>query len=132
LHGFALAAEKIVGSGLDGDGRRRWWNAALSRGVALLVVWVGWVFFRSNDFSVAILILKKMFLGSVGVSWAHPFALLVLGLLAAQHIAVALGWSADEQLQPDRWYTPVILFFMLGLAILFYPKGFTPFIYFQF
>ena len=35
-------------------------------------------------------------------------------------------------LQADSVWTPALLFSMLWIVVLFYPRGFQPFIYFQF
>ncbi len=107
------------------------WNGC-SWLLTMLLVLVAWVFFRANDLDKAYHILASMFTLAGGVPWAHPFVLLALGLLTLQHLAALQGWRGEEVLAADRWYTPLILFFMLGLAILFYPKGFAPFVYFQF
>ena len=44
----------------------------------------------------------------------------------------AFGVQQRFELTHDRFITPIILMTMFALSILFYPEGFTPFIYFQF
>lgn len=132
LHGAALTVHKIWmesgRSSAEASLPRRFFSWMLT----MLVVWVAWVFFRANDFGLSLVILRKMFTLEDGVSWYHPFALFAIAMLVVQHGAARLGWHADRLLPANAWYTPVILFFMLGLSILFYPKDFAPFVYFRF
>jgi alkyl hydroperoxide reductase subunit AhpC len=44
----------------------------------------------------------------------------------------ATGRWEFHRLPLHAWYTPFALFSMLWLVLMFYPKGFTPFIYSQF
>lgn len=132
LHGVALASHKFW---MEYSRPQRSFSlpmTVLNWAATMLVVWVAWVFFRANDFAKSVMILRKMFTMEAGVQWAHPFTLFALGLLVLQHGAACLGWNAEKTLRGDRWFTPVILFLMLGFAIIFYPKEFTPFVYFQF
>lgn len=132
LHGVGLASHKLY---MELRGTRtpaRLPGVLLSWLATMTLVLVAWVFFRANNMDKALGILTSMFTLADGVAWAHPFVLLALSLLALQHLAACWGWRGEAALTADRWYTPVILFFLLGLAILFYPKGFAPFVYFQF
>ncbi len=101
-------------------------------GLTMTVVLTGWVFFRAQDFSQAMLILQKMFLLGEGVSWMHPFVLFILILTVLVHVIHDLNITKLHMLPVNAWYTPAILFCLIWLVVLFYPKGFQPFIYFQF
>lgn len=101
--------------------------------VTMLIVLVGWVFFRAGSFEQAWIILKKMFILGAGVHWIHPFVLAAVLAVAIQHLL--MFWPkrpAWIDLPVTHWITPAALVLLFGLSILFYPTGFTPFIYFQF
>lgn len=134
LHGVALALHKIWLNRRDPSAeiKTTWLGAWLGWVLTMLVVLVSWVFFRANDFGLAGMMLQRMFTLSPGVVYFHPFALFAIGLMAAQHLVVAAGWGDRLELKENRWWTPVVLFTMIGLVVLYYPTGFKPFIYFQF
>jgi alginate O-acetyltransferase complex protein AlgI len=133
-HGLALAAQRGIAArlgGPPGDGRRRL-RAAAGWAVTMLVVLVGWVLFRAESFAQALLVLRQMFAPAPGVAWPHPFALLAVALVAGGHV-LQVRWPGRDRLLPAAaWTTPVILFLLLWLAAAFPPRGFNPFIYFQF
>lgn len=133
LHGVALAVHKVWQDAIGNElpKHNRLLNLVSWFGT-LLVVMVGWVFFRSKDFSTAGVILRKMATGADGVTYFHPFAVLALLLMSVPHLIAAFGAERRFELRHDRLLTPVILLTMLSLSFLFYPKGFAPFIYFQF
>ena len=98
----------------------------------LLTVVVGWVFFRARDFEHAGLLLEKMFYPQGGVIWYYPFVLFVLAFCILIHLEELSHWQDFHRLPITAWYTPVTLFTMIWLCVIFYPKGFNPFIYAQF
>ncbi len=104
----------------------------LSWATTMMVVVVGWVFFRAIDFAHATTILEKMFTFGAGVSWMHPFVLFVLFGTFLIHILYDFKLTRLHLLPINAWYTPAIVLCFVWLVILFYPKGFQPFIYFQF
>lgn len=132
LMGIGLAVHKFWMEGRECEQAQHGIRAMWSWGFTMLLVGISWVFFRSNDFEIALIILRKMFTGEDGVRWIHPFVVFALALLAGQHVLVLFGWNAERLLDRTRWYTPMILSMLLGFSILFHPKGFTPFVYFQF
>lgn len=137
LHGAALVVNKWIstrtaGLELSGFGRRM---AGLGGWVmTMLVVTVAWVFFRSGHggFGEALRILDRMFVHPDGVSWYHPFSIFALTLMVLAHALHAAGLGRWRTLPATRWYTPVALFLLLWLVIVFSTPGFQPFIYFQF
>lgn len=136
LHGVALAVNRRWiewrGQRME-SGSGAVFRAWAGRLATLLVVLIGWVFFRSGTFAQASLILGKMFTMDDGFRWIHPFAFAVVLGVILQH--VLLAWPrrpAWINLPSSHWVTPGALVFLLGLSILFYPTGFAPFIYFQF
>jgi hypothetical protein len=91
------------------------------------------VFFRSGTFDQAGVILGKMFVSGVGYRWVNPFACAVVLAVTIQH--VLLAWPSRPSwmnFPTSHWITPAVLLFLIGLSVLFYPVGFSPFIYFQF
>lgn len=138
-HGAALALDRLI-SGRDtgrpprpGTGR----STAFLRTLAgwtltMIVVLVGWVFFRSPDVHTALSIIGRMATFPDGISWLHPFALGVVLAVAAYHTLLAMGKGSWFELKPGTFRTPVVLFTLIWLVIAYYPREFQPFIYFQF
>ncbi len=125
-------------------GLHRWWSRdrrggqgwRLPRPLAwlatLLMAVVGWVLFRAPDFATAAAALRAMFLGASGLRWLPPYLWLGLAVIVLGHGVKASRWGRWLELPPRRLSTPVALFLLLWLVLLFYPRGITPFIYFQF
>jgi alginate O-acetyltransferase complex protein AlgI len=135
LHGVALAIDKWAGPKIylpERRGIKRSVEKAAGWLVTMLIVNVAWVLFRSQSFEQALLVLRQMFWIPAGFSWHPPFALLALGVVALLEMIHASRYRNLLTLPADRWYTPVVLFSLLWLVIIFYPKEFAPFIYFQF
>jgi len=134
LHGSALVAEK----GWRARGERAaektlsGISAFLGWAGTMLIVLTGWVFFRAQSFSEAFLILRQMFGLRMGLAWYHPFTVGILGLMIVIHILFRAGLASWEKLSPERLLTPVVLFSMWSLILVFPPQGFSPFVYFQF
>ncbi len=133
LHGAALAVEKFIAS--LGFSQKESYGTArkiLEWGLTFIIVLITWVFFRSQTFTGAILTLRQMFVPIQGITWYHPFAIGAILMMALLHIVNALGKKKSLVLKYKYLKTPVILFTMILLVIIFHPKGFNPFIYFQF
>jgi len=134
-HGGALAIQRRFAEGRTdrGPSGPSWLRSAAGWALTMLVVMVGWVFFRSRTFGDVWTMLSRIGTLAHGVTWLHPFALFAVGGLALHHCAaqseVLRGRLA---LRHDTVWTPALLFSMLWLVIVFYPRGFQPFIYFQF
>jgi alginate O-acetyltransferase complex protein AlgI len=97
-----------------------------------LVVLIGWVIFRSDGLASSAVIIGKMFYPVSGVAWYHPFAIFIIAATILIHVLKHYEMSLIYCLPLTRWYTPAMLFSMLWLVIIFYPREFNPFIYFQF
>lgn len=139
LHGLALAVYRRLGAPLGPRDISREEERPPSRlakllgwAMTMLVVLVAWVLFRAPTFGDALAMLHQMFWPSAGISWLHPFSIGALIFMILTHLLHLTRWGSAKMLPPDRWYTPVILFTLLWLVIIFYPEGFQPFIYFQF
>jgi alginate O-acetyltransferase complex protein AlgI len=138
-HGIALALDRL----LTGKDRGRSPHALTQRVAGFLrslsgwvltmvIVLVGWVFFRSPDLDTALSILGRMATLADGIAWHHPFAIGVVLLVAGYHSLLAAGKSSWLELRHDTVRGPAILFTLIWLVIAFYPREFQPFIYFQF
>lgn len=133
-HGAALAIDKRFNISKKVFVARRP-AKFLGWAMTMMIVMVGWVFFRAPSFECAWLCLSRMFdfaHFSEGFHWISLRAILCLPILFAFHILSVTRWSHYVDLQPKRWSTPIILFFLIYLVLLFRPSGFTPFVYFQF
>lgn len=126
-HGAGLAVERALREG--GHHVRGIGGWALT----MLVVSVGWVFFRAPDFGVARRMLEAMFgVDSAGLAWWHPFTLGALMAVAAWHVALGTRLRELRQMSAHSWWTPLWLFLLLGLCLVFPPREPNPFVYFQF
>jgi alginate O-acetyltransferase complex protein AlgI len=134
-HGAGLALDKLrmeLGGRRTGDPAPVWESLLGWAGTFLFVI-VGWVFFRSQDFVTATVVLRKMaFLEPAGSHWFRVQAAVVLVAAVGLHLAVL--WRRERELlldlrQPLAWTAAVIA---LLLVILFSPFSTNPFIYFQF
>ncbi|MDF1852690.1 MAG: MBOAT family protein [Verrucomicrobiales bacterium] len=138
LHGGALAIDRWLRERFGGEPRarhaprKRPLHGGLGWGITLVVVLVGWTFFRAADIGSAWNMLGRMFTFADGLAWYSPFALSVIGAVAGYHGLIALGIRPVEWLKANTVFGPSVLFLMLWLVIAFFPRGFQPFIYFQF
>jgi len=134
IHGVILAIERWFGKHFSLAGSPR----VIKMAYTLLIVLVGWVFFRAESFEVAVHYLKVMF----GSAEVHSTALLLqFELLTGYNLfQFAVGLFAV-------WFMPniqtilqrfvlwkavlAILLFVAAVAMMF-TRGFSPFLYFQF
>lgn len=138
-HGIALALDRLLTGKDHGRAARPltrrlpgFLRSLFGWALTMVIVLVGWVFFRSPDVETALSILGRMATLSDGIAWHHPFAIGVLLFIAGYHALLAAGKSNWFELKPDTVRGPAILFTMIWLVIAFYPREFQPFIYFQF
>ncbi|MBN1508999.1 MAG: MBOAT family protein [Sedimentisphaerales bacterium] len=135
LHGMALVAEKWL--------RRRfgpaasWATAGMSLRIlgwfaTMLIVFTAWVFFRAASFSQALRMLRQMYGFSGGLAWYHPFALFALLSFGVGYSLMAMNVLRLHRLAYNRLVTPVVLFSMWWLMLIFPASGFNPFVYAQF
>lgn len=131
LHGFSLAVNRYVSSRNKQEQLTNG-HIFLNWMLTMLVVLIGWVFFRAGTFANALRVLNKMFLDTSGVAWYSPVVIFILFLIIARHMMHITGMEKRLALTPTSRFAPSVLLAMLGIAVIFYPKGFQPFIYFQF
>lgn len=99
----------------------------------MLVVLIGWVFFRSASFEIAANVLHRMLVDGNGVAWRAPFPCAVILCFPLVHL-LRDEFSKNQWLdlqRPSLWSWTAISV-MMWLVIIFHPTGFAPFIYFQF
>ena len=138
-HGIALAFDRLLTGKDKGSPPRAltrrlpgFVRSLLGWTLTMLIVLVGWVFFRSPDAETALSILGRMASLSDGITWYHPFAIGILLFIAGYHALLAAGKGHWFELKPDTIRTPAILLTLIWLVIAYYPREFQPFIYFQF
>ena len=138
-HGIALALDRFFTGKDSGRGPRPvtrrlpgFLRSLLGWALTMLIVLVGWVFFRSPDAETALSILGRMASLSDGITWYHPFAIGILFFVVGYHALLAAGKGRWFELKPDTIRTPAILLTLIWLVIAYYPREFQPFIYFQF
>jgi alginate O-acetyltransferase complex protein AlgI len=134
LHGSALSVQRIFAkmklSKFKGFGRVV--PGILGWAVTFLAVLIGWVFFRAQNFETSLLILGRMFSLADGISWFYPLAVGIIAGMAVVHIVFVLNHEKRIKLPIDSIISPIILFTMLFILIVFHPNNFNPFIYFRF
>jgi alginate O-acetyltransferase complex protein AlgI len=135
-HGLMLIIHKMTGPVLDhirpkSGVAKVVWNLG-SWALTMLIVLVGWVFFRAPSFAQAVIVLRQMFIPLQGCAWYYSFALGIIPLFILMHGIHITRWGQLKELPADRWYGVASLFILLFLVVLFFPRGFQPFIYFQF
>ncbi|HBC87138.1 MAG TPA: MBOAT family protein [Lentisphaeria bacterium] len=134
LHGAALAVQRIFSfKRLFAETKAsQFASSTLGWALTFFAVLIGWVFFRSQGFTASFLTLRQMFFPSEGIIWYHPFVIGVIIAMFIFHLVHALEHEKIFHLGPFQLRSPAILFTMLWLIIVFHPKTFNPFIYFQF
>ena len=122
-HGAALSVERAMGwKRAGGVG----WIATMS------IVLVGWVLFRSQDFASAMQYLTRMVTFASGIGWYPPLVIGALSVMVLEHAAWRTKLRTAMRLPYDTWYSPIATAVMLWSLVLYAPRGFQPFVYFQF
>jgi alginate O-acetyltransferase complex protein AlgI len=134
LHGFYLIMHRLIKRTLAKTDKRVLWGAT-SWLLTQFVVLIAWIFFRSTDygFQQALDILEKFFfIDCGGITWIHPVVavnILLVGLSHLLEYKKMQGWKGTDT---PSFYNFFLMFSMLFLILIYYPRGFQPFIYFQF
>jgi alginate O-acetyltransferase complex protein AlgI len=123
-HGFLLAAERRFGRTLN-------LAPVVKRVATFLLVVVGWVLFRSDNFSMAKSLLHAMFSWSAGKAVAGwPLLTVLLAIAGALAHFGPNTFQLGHEWKPAATYTLAFLFAACLLAI--YGGRQSPFLYFQF
>ena len=125
-HGVALVIERASGSA-------RRMPRLLGWLVTMLVVLVGWVLFRcSPDLNQAFVVFHQMATLQEGIHWYPPLGLAALGCLVVEHAAWRTRLRKAMRLPITAWYSPFATAIMVWALLIYAPRGFRPFVYFQF
>lgn len=133
FHGLILAIERYLKADKKPEGKII--NFFRSAGTFLLVV-IGWVIFRSEDYDLATLWLGKLFSGDGGLKMIHFSASTRDRFAGALVIAMVVSWGIENNSSlmsklnrpvAKGIYCAVLLFF-----VVMYLGGHSPFLYFQF
>lgn len=133
FYGFFLVAERIgLGKILDRMPK------ILQHVYTLLIVVIGWVFFRANDLTDALLYIKSMFtlsgsdwVGLVSQLKGNDLFFIVVGILLSRPYPKIRAWMDSKAF--TRTFADVMVFLVFLLAICFMVgTGFSPFLYFRF
>lgn len=134
LHGAALAADRLwrqfapLPTGELGLARR-----GLGWAVTMLVVLVGWVFFRSPDFPTALAVLGGTLGFTTGAAALPDRLWLCLGVCFTLHAWPGPARLVSLPLLRLSWPRFAFAYGMLaGLSLVLVNTGYRPFIYFQF
>jgi hypothetical protein len=96
-----------------------------------ILVVIGWVFFRSVDFTMATTLLRKMF--SAPAEASIPGQIVLLGALAVAAAFAHLGPNTFElRHQWSRPATVGMALLLVASLLVIYGARSTPFLYFQF
>lgn len=126
-HGVALSAERWIRQNYEI--RKTIWIGRLT---TLFVVGFGWVLFRSTSIYDCGLILRQMIWPDPGLVWLPPLAIAAIVCMLLDHAAWTTRLRHAMRLPANRWYSPVITAIMIWSLLLYAPRGFSPFVYFQF
>lgn len=132
IHGAALAITKFCDEMFPASRKTNFFRTLLGRISTLLVVAVAWVFFRAASFNDAARILQSMFGGGDGYRYLPIMMAIILPCSIIVHFIGLLNSEKTLALPANRIGSAVVLLTMFWLAIVFHPRDFSPFIYFQF
>jgi alginate O-acetyltransferase complex protein AlgI len=95
------------------------------------IVTFGWIYFRSSSFAQATSIQTQLLSIKSGISWYPPFVVFIIIATGIIHVLKRMEVKLID-LPIESKYTPTVLFCLIWLVIIYYPKGFQPFVYAQF
>lgn len=101
----------------------------------MMAVLMGWVLFRSPDLATAMQVYERLWWPVDDpqlILWTPPLAIAVIGLMVLEHAVWTTRFRRCMRLPWDAWYSPVATAVLLWCLLLYAPKGFRPFVYFQF
>ncbi len=104
----------------------------------MFVVLTGWVLFRSPDATTAGQIYSRMWLSMISIDatprieWLPPLTLLLIAIMLLEHALWTTRFRSVMRLSATSWYSPVATAAMIWSLLVYAPRGFRPFVYFQF
>jgi alginate O-acetyltransferase complex protein AlgI len=109
-----------------------WLYSMISWLLTFLAVTFCWIIFRSDNLNQAFEIFQKLFVfNNNGVAWYHPFVIFIIITTVLVHI-LYLKKAKIFMLPLESRMTPAMLFCLMWLVVVFFPKKFQPFVYAQF
>lgn len=124
-HGVLLSLNRIF------DFQLQTVNVTVRRITTFLLVIIGWVFFRSNNFSMALTLLQKMFSFQGGVVIPG-----MLGLLLALILAASIAHLAPNTFEMKHDWSPIpvaaMALALIACVMIIAVGQRSPFLYFQF
>ena len=132
IHGGALAITKFCDEAFPSTAKPSLFRQALGRMVTLLIVAIAWVFFRAATFTDAARILQSMLGGGDGFRYLPIMMAIILPCSLIVHLLGLLNSEKPIALPANRVSSAFAILTMFWLAIVFHPRNFSPFIYFQF
>ena len=126
-HGLALAAQRWARDTFAiRPARLLGWCTTMA------VVLIGWVLFRSVDLDQASTILRRALSMAPGIAWYPPLVVGAVLVMVAEHLAWRTRLRRAMRLPFDAWYSPIATTILVWVLLLYAPRGFRPFVYFQF
>jgi alginate O-acetyltransferase complex protein AlgI len=126
-HGFALVVHRWLRSRFRFR-TPRWAGRLLTLGI----VGFGWILFRSPDLATFQDVVLGMVTFRTGIDWFPPLVMIGLGAMVLEHCLWTTKLRGAMRLPFDRWYAPIVTAVMIWCLVLYAPRGFQPFVYFQF
>ncbi len=126
-HGFALTFERAFKSSI-----RYRFARPINWLLTMSVILAGWVLFRSDSLATAAGVLQRMLSFADGVNWYPPLAIAALFCCVLEHAAWCTPLRRAMRLPINAWYSPVLTTVMIWALVLYAPRDFRPFVYFQF
>ncbi|TWU56545.1 Peptidoglycan O-acetyltransferase [Rubripirellula tenax] len=96
------------------------------------VVMIGWILFRSPDLAAADQFMFGIVRQRAGIDWFPPLVIAAITCMVLEHAAWTTRLRLAMRLPADAWYSPIATTVMLWALVLYSPRGFQPFVYFQF
>jgi len=126
-HGLALTAHRLWN-----DFRLPILPRAFGWVLTAVVVLAGWILFRSQSLAEATVMLHSIVTWSGGINWFPPLVLLALTAMVLEHLAWTTRLRLAMRLPAWTWYAPVVTSVAIWCLVLYPPRDFRPFVYFQF
>lgn len=131
-HGIALAASRLIDRlplSLRMPDRVR---AAAGWFCTMSIVVSGWVLFRCHNLDDVGVMGKRIMAADGGLAWYPPLTLLAIALAVFEHAIHASRWRLWLKPSHRNPATPLMVGLMVWALVLYAPRGFQPFVYFQF
>jgi len=132
-HGAALCLERADRAGKTLPTAIRWIGV-------MMVVLMGWVLFRSPDGATAVQVYERLWIPpswsrsseAPRILWLPPLTLLMIAVMVIEHAAWTTRLRRAMRLPMRAWFSPIATAILIWSLLLYAPRGFRPFVYFQF